>query len=98
MLQINNLAQKQFQTANDALQDLELKNSRDTNVLFGEPIIIGIAQNKPRSQIQGHDLTSRTFHVDMHADLHDTQNSRLTYSSPQTRNKAQNQFNWMDPS
>ena len=67
-------------------------------MLFGEPIIIGITENKPRSQIQAHDLISPTFHVDMHADLHDTQNSRLTYSSPQTRNKAQNQFNWMDPS
>ena len=34
-----------------------------------------IVQNKPRFRIRASDLTSRSFHADQHADLHDNENA-----------------------
>ena len=56
------------------------------------------AQNKPRSAIGADDLTSRSFHVDLHADLHDIQNARPAHNTPGIARLAQILFNQLDPS
>src|SRR5213596_2692614 len=43
------------------------------------------------------DLTSRSFHADLHAELHDIQNARPADSARETGIKAQTGFNWRRP-
>jgi len=63
---------------------------------ISDPPTKKIFQNKPRSQIQACDLTSRSFHLDLHADLHDNENAWVAYSARKNRIQAQTGFNWRD--
>ena len=53
--------------------------------------------NKPGSAIGAGDLRSRTFHADLHAELHHVENSRRADSWPVLARLARISFNWREP-
>src|SRR5216117_1979352 len=63
----------------------------------GTPSGKKIVQYKLGSPIQACDLTSRTFHADLHADLHDNENTGSTHPAPRKARLARISFNQRDP-
>ena len=63
----------------------------------GTPSGKKIVQYKLGSPIQACDLTSRTFHADLHADLHDNENTGSAHPAPRKARLARISFNQRDP-
>ena len=63
----------------------------------GTPSGKNMVQYKLGSPIQACDLTSRTFHADLHADLHDNENTGSAHSAPRKARLARISFNQRDP-